>query len=434
MTQPLIPPPIKPFERLQVQDGLLMNAERWQKAHDYHRQRQNVHYQSLNQPGIVCDIGVRLIPPPTDVDAKYRDSRWVQIQPGIAIDLYGNIIVVPQAIDFRITSENLTPDPLTVYLVVSYVDPSKLRRKEYSELVTETFRIDEKKNPPGDLEVELCRIVLEPGAGNIKDYALKLPVDVFFPGYYELDLRYRVQARSRPLSLVRIAQLTIEEESHSPISENLQDFLESIVSLYPPLEGDRDVASLSLQQPRTQPTFEPTPVVNYDLLYLQLDKSLQLEDREFERLKAYLDKGTVLFVEVPTANRDIINSVQAIAQTLGSPLEDWQNLNRQHPLRRKPFLFSALPSLNRQTINLLCGGGIILVSGNLSQAWGLDDRFALPRETIRTAQEFGINILHYAWRRRQIIQLSQAEITPPTPQQQTTPRSRVKSVLDRLAE
>jgi fatty acid desaturase len=35
----------------------LMNADRWRRAHEYHHERQNIHYQSLNQPGIVCGWG-----------------------------------------------------------------------------------------------------------------------------------------------------------------------------------------------------------------------------------------------------------------------------------------------------------------------------------------------------------------------------------------
>src|SRR4028119_889265 len=192
MTQPLPSPKIQPFERLQVQDGLLMNADRWRRAHEYHRQRQNVHYQSLNQPGIVCDLEVRLIPAPDEVSTQYRDGRWVQIQPGIAIDVFGNIIVVPEPIDYRIATEPPTAEPVMVYLVVSYVDPEKLRRKEQREFVQETFRIDEKPSPPSDLEVELCRIFLTK-----ETVQLENPTDVFFPQQNALDLRYRTQAKSR---------------------------------------------------------------------------------------------------------------------------------------------------------------------------------------------------------------------------------------------
>ncbi|MEM8715156.1 MAG: hypothetical protein AAGE92_05170, partial [Cyanobacteria bacterium P01_G01_bin.4] len=55
------------FERLRVTDGLLIDRERWQLAHNYHRQRQNLHYQSLQQPGIVCGLGVASIAAPAEI-------------------------------------------------------------------------------------------------------------------------------------------------------------------------------------------------------------------------------------------------------------------------------------------------------------------------------------------------------------------------------
>jgi hypothetical protein len=48
-----------------------------------------------------------------------------------------------------------------------------------------------------------------------------------------------------------------------------------------------------------------------------------------------------------------------------------------------------------------------LIMGELSAAWGLDEELSLPRSDIRTAQELGINILHFAWHRRQLTQLLQ---------------------------
>lgn len=196
MTHPFEPPLIKSFERLQASDGLLINAERWRRAHEYHRQRQNTHYQSLNQPGIVCGLGVRVIPAPSTVKAEYRDQRWVQIQPGIAIDLVGNLIVVPRTIDFRIATVVAGSETVMIYLVVSYVDPEELRRDGQNEIVQETFRVDEKSSPPLAKEVEICRILLQAGQVSITQ-----PTDVFFPGYNNIDLRYRTQAQARPRQL-----------------------------------------------------------------------------------------------------------------------------------------------------------------------------------------------------------------------------------------
>ncbi len=74
-------------------------------------------------------------------------------------------------------------------------------------------------------------------------------------------------------------------------------------------------------------------------------------------------------------------------------------------------MFAALPIVNQQLIQMLTGGGIILVVGDIASVWGLDGRLSLPRLTIRTAQELGINILQYAWKRRQFIGLQQEDIS-----------------------
>ena len=182
------------MERQQVRDGLLLTAERWQRAHDYQRQRQNLHYQSINQPGIVCGLGVRVIPAPKEVAAQYRDNRWVQIQPGIAIDVEGNPIIVPHQINFPIATELKDSEPVTVYLIAQYRDPDCLRANSEEEVVQETFRIDERSYPPERSEVELCRVLLRASHQEL----LGTPADVFFPGYGDLDLRYRRQAQARP--------------------------------------------------------------------------------------------------------------------------------------------------------------------------------------------------------------------------------------------
>jgi hypothetical protein len=84
--------------------------------------------------------------------------------------------------------------------------------------------------------------------------------------------------------------------------------------------------------------------------------------------------------------------------------------------------------VGEEPIQLLVGGGIILIVGDLSAGWGIDELRSLPRETIRTAQEMGINLLHYAWRRRQMLQLQQAS-TSTLPPPEKPPERRKKSKL-----
>ncbi len=394
MTHPFPPPPIQPFERLQASDGLLINAERWSQAHNYHRQRQNVHYQCLNQPGIVCGLGVRVIPAPREVEAKYRDGRWVQIQPGIAIDVVGNLIVVPKAYNFPIDLEVSKVDPITAYLIVSYVDPDELRRGQQRDVVQETYRIDQKNSTPNSLEIELCRILLQPGQA-----AIAQPTDVFFPGYNNMDLRYRRHAQARPQGIVRVAQVNHSDEECARNFFNINYLLQSVEPLYSRLRGADEVG---------QATFAED-IQQYDLLYLTGKQALSINNRELECLKNYVALGGVLLVDAPTEATELIESVQSLAQQLESPLKPLEESRKDHPLRTRPFLFAALPIINQHTIRVSVNGGIILIIGELASAWGLDKELSLPRLVIRTAQELGVNILHYAWQRRQLMGLQQED-------------------------
>ncbi len=395
MTHSFPPPPITPFERLRASDGLLINAERWRRAHEYHRLRQNAHDQSLNQPGIVCGLGVRVIPAPTAVEAQYRDGRWVQIQPGLAIDLVGNLIVVNKTIDFRISTKVADSAPVMVYLVVSYVDPDELRLDGRSqEYVQETFRVDEKSNPPLPTEVEVCRILLQPGQISIAQ-----PNDVFFPGYNNIDLRYRAQAQARPQAMVRLAQVNHSDPECARSFFILSYLLQAVEVLYASLRGADEVGQVTLAE----------NIREYDVLYLTGKQALSLNDREFEALKSYLNTGGVLVIDAPLDGNALVESTQILAQQLEQPLKPLEEMRRDHPLRSRPFLFAALPMLNQQMIRISTAGGIILITGDLAASWGPDKGSTLSRVMIRTAQELGINILLYAWKRRQLIGLQQED-------------------------
>ena len=391
MTHPFPNPALVPMERQQVKNGLLLTAERWQRAHDYQRKRQNLHYQSVNQPGIVCGLGVRGIPAPEEVAAQYRDNRWVQIQPGIAIDLEGNPIIVPHQINFRIATELKGSEPITVYLVAQYRDPERLGLNPEQEVLQETFRIDERISPPERSEVELCRVLLRPSHQEL----LSTPNDVFFPGYGNLDLRYRRQARAKPIGLVQIAQIDSDDVDCSRNYFNLTYLLRAVEDIYPSLKGAETVAKVTWDD----------DLYPYQLLYLTGQQDLSLNNHLFSKLASYLKSGGTLLVDAPAKNTKLIQSVQTIAQQLQTPLKSLQESRRDHPLRIKPFLFSALPTIDGVGIQLLSGGGIIMAIGNLAGSWGLDEQLQRSRTEIRTAQELGINILYFAWKRKQTIDL-----------------------------
>jgi hypothetical protein len=431
-------PSPSPLKRLVVEDGLLLNTERWQVAHTYHQHRQNLHYQSLNQPGIVCGLGVTVIPAPDQISAKYRDNRWIEIKSGIAIDLVGNLIIVPEPLQFHIASE-ASDEPTWVYIVIRYVDPEKLHHTERTYIVQETFRIDEKTTPPTELEVELCRVLLLPTSSNIST-----PANVFFPEGNQLDFRYRQSVRARPQGVVRVAAISQGSPVNTRILCALSGLLNSLAALYPAMRGVEEVGQVQLQGgAESQP-------LDCDLLYLSYQQFSALTEAEVEILKQYALEGGVLLVEV--SDRSAIDAFTNQEQTPGKvgtqadKINSWMGVNSghqfnlpltnaltanpeplvvgiqkiwqsseeitvtsgaisgQHPLRNQPFLFGQWPVIANQAIEVFNWGAIVFIIGNLSVAWSLDERINLPRETIRTSQEMGINILQFAWNRRRFTQ------------------------------
>lgn len=448
-----------PLERLVVHDGLLLNAHRWQRAHNYHRQRQNLYYQALHQPGIVYGLGVRVISAPDTIAAQYRDGRWVEVQPGMAIDRMGNPIIVDEAIAFRIA---LAPKetPVTVYLVLSYVDPETLQRTSEAELVRETFRIDEKSSPPSGLEVELCRLQLSPGM-----VQLSPSVDVFAPQIDQLDLRYRSPVGVRPQGTVQVAYIQDSNGGDLLTASNLSCLLQAFELLDPGMRGIEGVAAVTWSNTENSEGLEESWEAmatrqglawqHYDLIYLSYKQALKTNEAQQRSLRSYLGLGGVIFIELLEAetqvdelsfvqqelleaiadigdtaelqevkaqlneelaaceeelNRQIEEiraSIEQLALNLGMSGTHMGQLSPWHPIKTQPFLFSALPKIKQNPVRLFNWGGVILAIGDLSLAWGLNSGVELPREKIRNAQELGINLLHFAWRRRHLTQLQQ---------------------------
>lgn len=441
MTDARAYPRLEVFERLAISDGLAINAERWQQAHRYHRQRQNFHYQALYQPGIVYGLGVA---PITD----QPDGRLLQVQPGVAIDIEGNPIVVEQPEEFRLTSEADPGQSLLVYLAVSYVDPDQLRRSASTRTVRETFRIGEKLHlDPGD--VEICRVQLTAGAMTVQP-----PANVFLPGPNELDFRGRRAPQPYPPLCVQVGQVVSGRPTDAVSGNGWEDLLRSLPALYPPLGAIPTVQTVHAQ------TLGRETGLDCQLLAIPLPVLLRLANPAIQRLQSFLATGGLLlvvadFAEVKLldlleigrelqlglteaerdqelfaqtgaalqteieANRVAIGQqVRAVEQALAGLAPrlgvDWSqggDLERNHPLRGQPFVFSQLPQRLGHPVIVKQWGGLVLLVGDLSQCWGRDATPPIPREGLRSAQEWGVNLLYLAAQRQQWLRSMQPRST-----------------------
>lgn len=171
------------LRRVNPYPGLMIDAEVWRDAHEYHRDLVRLHHLALHGWGIVQGLEVSL--------ARGADNT-LRIEPGIAIDPAGNFIVVGQQQMYRIMSR----EPGPVYLVLQFSDvlaepaTSGAGRGQPTRVI-EAYRIQERDRLPTEAYVELVRIDLDPAAGSIRE-----PNDRAVPGRNELDERNRVQLGS----------------------------------------------------------------------------------------------------------------------------------------------------------------------------------------------------------------------------------------------
>ena len=417
--------PLQPLQRLHVNDGLLITANLWQVAHSYHQTRQTIHYQSLHQGGIVDGLGVCVAEIPEQASSRYRHPRWLTIQPGLAIDGQGNPIVVACPESCYLSAQ--PTEETTIYIVLKH---SEQASQTDTEIVQDAFQIIEKDVPAEANEVELCRVRLGPGL-----QALTNPDNVFSPDINQLDLRHRqpVQARS-PLT----CRVNVWSNDPSSVVQ-FQALFDALPELSPRLQGHKVDTLLS-----------------GDLSYIDYDEFCRLDRPDQHLLADYLHRGGVLLVDA-AVDSDILDLYQAelelqqaIAATprhsseslresaqaelsdlqacivdevtnLAAPIHTFLDIEglsdpvntptaadrvRQgkFPLVRQPFYFSHLPTVQRRPIGLYRWGGVVLLMGPLLQAWGANDDLYLDREEIRSAQEFGVNLLTFAARHRQLHQ------------------------------
>lgn len=458
---PLSPPPNQPFQRTQIRDGLLINASVWQDSHRYHRQRHSFQHQALFEPGIITGLGVAPVPAPAEMSSDYRDGRWLQIKPGIAIDAQGNPIIIPEAQVFHIQS---APTPAqgqqVVYLVANYVDPDDLETNPAHLYATETFRLVEKTTLAAH-DVELCRINLSIGSS-----PLSCPTNVYAPEINQLDLRHRPIAHPKAQGEVQLTQVVANNiHQANAVKEGLTQLMRALTLLSPSLQGSPTVQQVPLTHLREIPTDPSKGSENYpapDLIYLHRPTLSQLDSLGIQRLRSHLSQGGLLVIAVDfTEEPQLINlcnirqelqlavtntmgsragsgdrsetqqklteelqaidlkideqfeaiasALRPLATQLNNPLQGGGQLDPHHPLKQHPFLFGQLPSVQGQPIQVRQWDGIILLLGDLAAHCGLGSgeltpSHSIPRDQLRNNHEFGVNLLHFAWERRQMLQ------------------------------
>jgi len=383
-----------PTKWIEPVDGLAVTAAVWKDAHDYHRQQQRFHALFSHGPGIVAGLNVVASDPP--------DST-LYILPGMAVDPNGETIVVTQPVAYDVGAAHGL-----LYLLLSY-EQSRPRTsgghgsEEPEPLyVHAEFGIEVRPTLPDTPCVELARLRRQD-----RKSPLLNAKDAEHPGLNEIDLRFRrsqdpSSARAMPTATASIAVIHAGEAKGKRASGGQ--------GLDLPHGRGASYLARALRDSRLNAWVDVgVPLVpgleSYTLVYLVGRGAFQLGRDEMNTLYSYLQGGGTLLFE--SCRRDVQGD-NAPADVSFSDLLASLGISCQEPqpgdsLLLEPYLFGAPPPgfETEGTPKMLVGaadsGQVIWSMCDYGCLWQGERRGrAASREEIRTAIEWGTNLIAYA--------------------------------------
>ncbi|HWO72522.1 MAG TPA: hypothetical protein VNN21_03100, partial [Dehalococcoidia bacterium] len=162
--------------------GLVVDVDTWATAHDYHCRHQQLHLLALHGAGVAYGLDVLPTDPPSDT---------VVVEPGVAIDEFGNVVIVPERQRVGLGGESEL-----AYIVLDYVEslptPGRANQHEERGRVVEDFRLRVLSSLPESPALELARVQVKPGGSPIVN-----PANPWLPAANEIDSRFRPRAYPR---------------------------------------------------------------------------------------------------------------------------------------------------------------------------------------------------------------------------------------------
>jgi hypothetical protein len=366
-----------PTRRLHPTDGLAVTAKVWATAHDYHRLRLQAHQALAHAPGVLLGLGIIASDPP--------DST-VYILSGLALAPGGELIVVEEPLAYDLGTAD---GPLTLWLSYAEGAPHSESDPEAGEVayVPAQFSVEAQPNHVAVEGVELARVRRTAGDAPLTD-----ATDVEFPAPNEIDLRFRREmvASAHQAARMAVGRLGDSGEASTRAHEAGTQALGRALrhTGRTPLWVDVDVPL-------------EVPLGGYTVLYLVADAA-DVETEALNRLYDYLQDGGTVFIEVGMEDED--GTVEAaVFDMLGSLGITLEPVRSGHTLLTTPHLFATAPSvqeIDSETPALMEGGGVVFSRAELGRAWGGHGNAPLTRAEIRTAHEWGENLVHYAQARK----------------------------------
>ncbi len=365
-----------PVRRIRPVDGMAVTAAVWDEAHEYHRHQLRFHQILQHGAGIVAGLHVVASDPP--------DSA-VYVSPGLAIDAQGREIRVPEPFAFDLGAAR---GKLHLLLTHGESQPRTDGQNDEGVLYSYAeYSLEAGATLQNTMGVELARINRVSSAAVIENAAHPAS-----PQLNAIDLRYR-----REIGLVapRIASVAVCQAGQNAdrIHAHGADVLAQALNRSPQLRVWVDVDA-----PLT------SDLNAYTLVYLVGHSAYQLGPDEMNAIYAYLQSGGTLYYESCRRGLDgeppgDVVFLDMLA-SLGVTLED---LPPVHPLCREPNLFTTLPAGYdpARTGAIKLSGGVIFSTFDHGCVWCGEQRSgSADRSVIRSAHEWGENIVQYALNRQ----------------------------------
>ncbi len=379
------------LKRVNPFQGLVIDAEAWRDAHNYHREQLRLHTLAFHNTGIVYGLGLSASIPP--------DSSMT-IQPGMGVDPEGNVIVIPQLLRYKMQTQKSG----LVYLVAEFREvpgePYQPPDGGQPTRMLDAYRIQERDKLPAEPYLELGRIDFDPSGGPIRDAS-----SASSPGKNQIDLRFRKMSTAAAIDRIVQVPAPVERSrlepqtvviGHVVMGDAPADLhLAGIRNLCRHLSRDNGVVAsvdgnISLSRDLT----------TYSLLYITGSGRFELNPDQEETVGTFLRSGGAIVGEgcsesSETASKGSKEFGLAFNQLASRLKHKLEIVKRGHAILSSWHVFSEVPQ-GAESGMLLEGGRMVYSGSDYGCAW-LGGRSSQPlsREIIRAAFEFGANMFSY---------------------------------------
>ncbi len=354
-----------PNMRIKAYDGMPVTAEVWEKAHSYHLQQQQAHNLYFHGTGILTGL---------EVVASDPADNIIFVLPGVAVDERGQLIVLNEPVAYDLGNEV----DGQLYLLISHreslVGDEKAKKNNETLFSRDEFLLIARSEIPDGLWIELARFKRENKTRPISE-----PSDPNHPAVNEIDQRYR-----KHLKITTEQQITA-----------------SVVYLGKPYQQTYDNGLLALSKElanlkkirliidnKSQVTPE---VLNYQMVFLVAEGEVKFSNAQVNGLQGYIERGGMIFMDAcdEKAAESFKELLKQMDINVLAPLKG-------HTLLSEPYLFATPPAGYTPDGSLRIGKGVIFSTYNYGGLWNGETKGGAPnRADIRSATEFGINLLYH---------------------------------------